>query len=111
LNAFSNVDLGRFTTYKKAYHALMLYLVKAQVKSTNLVLTEAKTTRVFVDGGFSKNSIYMNLLAREYPQVEVYAASMAQATAVGAALVIHQHWNSLPLPNDLIELRFFRARL
>ncbi|MGO1671042.1 MAG: FGGY-family carbohydrate kinase [Sphingobacterium sp.] len=109
LEAFSNVDLGRFGTFKEAYHALMLYLVKAQVKSTNLVLTEGKTTRVFVDGGFSKNSIYMNLLAREYPQVEVYAASMAQATAVGAALVIHPHWNSLPLPNDLIELRFFRA--
>jgi hypothetical protein len=51
----------------------------------------------------------MNLLAKEYPEVEVYAASMAQATAVGAALVIHEHWNSLPIPNDLIELRFFRT--
>lgn len=109
LDAFSQVDLNQFASYKEAYHALVLYLVKAQVKSTDLVVTSGGTRRIFVDGGFSRNAIYMNLLAREYPQMEVYAASMAQATAVGAALVIHEHWNRLPIPNDLIELRFFRA--
>jgi len=109
LDSFSKIDLNQIANYTEAYHSLMLHLVKAQVKSTNLIMNEGKITRVFVDGGFSKNSIYMNLLANEYPEVEVYAASMAQATAVGAALVIHEHWNSLPVPNDLIELRFFRA--
>ncbi|VTQ04732.1 FGGY-family carbohydrate kinase [Sphingobacterium daejeonense] len=109
MDAFANIDLNEFANYTEAYHSLMLHLVKAQVKSTNLIMNEGKITRVFVDGGFSKNSIYMNLLAKEYPEVEVYAASMAQATAVGAALVIHEHWNSLPIPNDLIELRFFRT--
>ena len=109
LDAFANIDLKEFANYTEAYHSFMLLLVKAQVKSTNLIMNEGKITRVFVDGGFSKNSIYMNLLAKEYPEVEVYAASMAQATAVGAALVIHEHWNSLPIPNDLIELRFFRT--
>ncbi|WP_156309310.1 FGGY-family carbohydrate kinase [Sphingobacterium endophyticum] len=109
LSAFSKIDLNGFSSYEEAYHSLMLHLVKAQVKSTNLVSQKGKITRVFVDGGFSKNLIYMNLLAKEYPEVEVYAASMAQATAVGAALVIHEHWNSLPIPNNLIELRFFRA--
>ncbi len=109
LGAFSTLDLSQFKNYTEAYHSLMLYLVKAQVKSTNLILNRGNITRVFVDGGFSKNYIYMNLLAKEYPEVEVYAASMAQATAVGAALVIHEHWNSLPVPNDLIELRFFRT--
>lgn len=33
----------------------------------------------------------MNLLAKVFPETEVYAASMAQASALGAALVIHQH--------------------
>lgn len=109
LDAFSKLDLNQFKDYKEAYHSFMLHLVKAQVRSTNLIMDEGKISRVFVDGGFSKNAIYMNLLAKEYPQVEVYAASMAQATAVGAALAIHEHWNTLPVPNDLIELRFFRA--
>ena len=109
LQAFAKLDLSEFPDFNFAYHVMIMHLVKAQIKSTNFILSEKKTTRIFVDGGFSKNLIYMNLLAQEYPQIEIYAASMAQATAVGAALVIHEHWNSLPVPNDLIELRFFRT--
>ena len=60
---------------------------------------------LFVDGGFGKNEIYMNLLAKVFPDMEVYAASVAQATALGAALAIHQDWNTQKLPLNLIELR------
>jgi sugar (pentulose or hexulose) kinase len=63
--------------------------------------------RIFVDGGFSKNLIYMNLMAQAFPAIEVFAASMAQATAMGAALAIHHKWNSQPVPGDLIELKMY----
>ncbi|MDH5825263.1 FGGY-family carbohydrate kinase [Sphingobacterium sp. SG20118] len=109
LKIFSKVDLGRYHDYEEAYHSLMLHLIKAQVESTRLVLDAKKVSRIFVDGGFSKNHIYMNLLAKEFPEVEVFGASMAQATALGAALVIHEHWNEKPIPNDIIELRYFRG--
>jgi hypothetical protein len=46
----------------------------------------------------------MKLLARAYPNLHVYAASVAQATAMGAALAIHKHWNTFSAPNDMIEL-------
>ena len=69
--------------------------------------TCADVKRIFVDGGFGKNPIYMNLLAAAFPDKEVFAASMAQATAVGTALAIHRHWNSKPLPNDIIELKYY----
>ncbi|MCW3114682.1 MAG: carbohydrate kinase, partial [Segetibacter sp.] len=65
--------------------------------------------RMFVDGGFSKNSIYMNLLAEAFPGMEVFAASMAQATALGTALAIHRSWNDKPVPNDLIELKYYSS--
>ncbi|MCT1523351.1 FGGY-family carbohydrate kinase [Sphingobacterium hotanense] len=109
LDAFGQIDLAQYANYEVAYHALILHLIKAQVVSTKLIQAGKKTTRIFVDGGFSKNNIYMNLLAHEFPEMEVYAASMAQATAIGAALVIHEHWNKQAVPNDLIEIRFFRA--
>jgi hypothetical protein len=35
----------------------------------------------------------MYLMSEAFPNIEVYAASVAQASALGAALVIHQHWN------------------
>jgi hypothetical protein len=49
----------------------------------------------------------MNLLAISFPGLEVYAASMAQATALGAALAIHTAWNKKPLPNTLIKLQYY----
>ncbi|MEI9908228.1 MAG: hypothetical protein WDO71_00255 [Bacteroidota bacterium] len=49
-----------------------------------------------MDGGFGKSPIYMHLLASSFPEIEVYAASIAQATSMGAALAIHDKWNHLP---------------
>ena len=81
--------------------------MRQQIRSTNLVLKGAYVKRIFVDGGFSKNPIYMYLLAEAFPHIEVYAASVPQASALGAALAIHQHWNSKELPADIIDLKLF----
>ena len=51
----------------------------------------------------------MNLLAKVFPTIEVFSASMAQASAVGAALVIHKEWNRKAIPNDIIELKYYSA--
>ncbi|OXA76477.1 Sugar (pentulose or hexulose) kinase [Flavobacterium aquidurense] len=105
---FQKRDLSTFKSYDIAYHQLMLDLVEQQVFSTNLVIHNSPVKKIFVDGGFSKNSIFMNLLAEAYPDVEVYAASMAQASALGAALAIHENWNPKPIQNDLIDLKFYK---
>ncbi len=104
---FATRNLASFATYKEAYHQLMLDIVAQQVASTNLILKGSTVKRLFVDGGFGKNKLYMNLLALAYPQLEVYAASMAQATALGAALAIHKSWNKKPVPNTLIQLQYY----
>jgi sugar (pentulose or hexulose) kinase len=65
----------------------------------------SKPKQIFVDGGFSKNDIYMSLLAETYFDKQVYASEIAQASALGAALVIHEHWNSKPIPQQLIALK------
>lgn len=109
LDAFGQVDLNNFADYVEAYHAFMLYLVEAQVASTRLILAAKRIQRIFVDGGFSKNNIFMSLLAKTFGNIEIYAASMAQATAIGAALVIHDQWNRQSVPSDIIELRYYRA--
>ena len=104
---FAERNLDDFENDEEAYHRLMLDIVKQQFVSTQLVLKGTSVKRIFVDGGFSKNSVYMNLLAARFPDIEVFAASMAQATAMGAALAIHHSWNHKPLPNDIIELKYF----
>lgn len=88
---------------------MMIDIVAQQVISTNLVLSETGVKRIFVDGGFSKNQIYMYLLSDAYPSIEIYAASVAQASALGAALVFHQHWNDKPFPSGILDNDYFVA--
>ena len=107
-SGFGQRDLTRFVHKEAAYHQLLMDIMVQQVASTRLVLTEnGPVNHLFVDGGFSRNSIYMHLLAEQFPEMSVFAASVAQATAVGAALSIHEHWNAQPIPSDLIALKFY----
>ncbi|MBW3545367.1 MAG: carbohydrate kinase, partial [Bacteroidetes bacterium] len=107
LGRFEQRELSHFATAEEAYHQLMLDLVMAQVQSTRLLLKNTAVKRIFLDGGFSKNGVFMNLLAAFFPEIEIYAASMAQATAVGTALAIHPAWNTKPLPTDIIKLAYY----
>jgi 1,6-anhydro-N-acetylmuramate kinase len=106
-SVFGQRDLHSFSADTEAYHQLMLDIAQQQYIATKRVLNGSTVKRIFVDGGFSKNAIYMNLLAALFPEIEIFAASMAQATAMGAALAIHSSWNNKPLPNDLIELKYY----
>lgn len=105
-SVFGQRDLADLETVEYAYHQLILDLMAQQVASTELVLRGSKPIeRLFVDGGFSKNPIYMTLLAQAFPHIQVYAASVAQASAMGAALAIHPHWNEKDVPTHLIDLK------
>jgi sugar (pentulose or hexulose) kinase len=106
---FDTRSLADFNNYDEAYHCLMLDIIQQQSLSTQLVIDGINVNRIFVDGGFSNNSIYMHLLALAFPQLEVYAASVAQATAMGAALAIHKQWNRLPVPADMVKLKYYRV--
>jgi sugar (pentulose or hexulose) kinase len=105
---FENRNLDKFKNYEVAYHQLIMDLILQQKLSTQLVIHNSPVKKIFVDGGFSKNSIFMNLLAQAFPEMEVYAASMAQASALGAALAVHSSWNPKPIQNDLIDLKFYK---
>jgi hypothetical protein len=45
----------------------------------------------------------MRLLARAFPAFEVYAAEVAQASALGAALMVYKG----EIPKNLIQLKRF----
>jgi len=106
-SSFNERDLNGFDSYEEAYHQLITDIIEQQVNSTKLVLNATDVKRIFVDGGFSKNSIYMHLLAEAFTGIEVYAATVAQASALGAALAMHGHWSSKPSPSDIIELKLY----
>ncbi|MFD1256207.1 FGGY-family carbohydrate kinase [Mucilaginibacter terrae] len=108
-SGFCNRDLAAFATDTEAYHQLMLDLASLQYQTTQLVLQGTDVKDIYVDGGFGKNEIFMSLLADLFPDVKVWAASVAQATAVGTALAIHKSWNNKALPNNLIQLKRYKT--
>jgi len=95
---------GAFKDYETAYHYYMNALMtKQQSAIGHLHLSGIRY--LLVDGGFSTNDVYMNLLARAFPEMDVYAADIAQASALGAAMAIHACWNEGPLPRNLVRLK------
>lgn len=106
-SVFGSRDISSFASYDEAYHFLILDIMNQQQASTQMVIQDTGVKRIFVDGGFGKNVVYMNLLAAAFPHLEVFAASVAQATAIGAALSIHKHWNTKTIPGDMIELKYY----
>jgi hypothetical protein len=107
-SVFAQRELADYESFEQAYHRLIMDIMEQQVVSTRLVLHGTEVKRIFVDGGFGRNQVYMHLLAAAFPHIEVFAASISQATAMGAALAIHSHWNSRPLPGDIIELKYYK---
>ena len=108
-SVFAERKLEDFLSYEEAYHQLIADIIVQQTRSTNIVLKGTPVKKIFVDGGFGNNPIYMQLLALAFPGIEVYAASVAQATAMGAALAIHKEWNPLPVPADMVKLKQYKA--
>ena len=107
-SVFGQRDLSGFKTFEEAYHRLLMDIMDQQRISTNRIMSPG-VKRIFVDGGFSRNPVYMHLLSEAFPSVEVFAAHIAKASAMGAAMAIHEHWNAGPLPTDIIELQYYGA--
>jgi sugar (pentulose or hexulose) kinase len=74
--------------FETAYHQAMIQLMDRQIDSLNLVLRGTAVRQIFVDGGFAQNPVFMGLLTARLPGFSIQAASVAQASALGAAMGI-----------------------
>jgi sugar (pentulose or hexulose) kinase len=108
-SVFATRNLSDFENDTEAYYQLIINLIQIQSASTSLILRDTGVKKIFVDGGFSRNSIFMHLLADAFPGIAIFAASMARASALGAALVIHDEWNTKPIPGNLVQLKHYPA--
>lgn len=100
---FSDEELNRCKDSTAAYHRMVFMLAMRQVASTRLTISTTPVSKVYVDGGFSKNTVFMHYLALLLPDLEVYSATMAQGTSLGCALAIHTSWNNNPEPTGFVK--------
>jgi sugar (pentulose or hexulose) kinase len=97
------VDLSVFNSYEEAYHQLLLDLVYLQALSLTLAKGSTDIEKVMITGGFCDNTLFMQLLASYFPEMSFYTSTLKRATAVGAALVLHRHWNDAQTLDHLFD--------
>ncbi len=85
----TNVEKKTFASFVEAYHQLVMDLVDLTVESIDLIIgKEDHTKNIYISGGFSKNPIFLKLMASRFPHKKVYTSEVANATSLGAALVL-----------------------
>jgi sugar (pentulose or hexulose) kinase len=87
---FGDVAQGKtpsfFADYEKTYAILTLSIAL----QTRVALARAgygEGMPVFIEGGFSRNEVYTNLIASLYPLAQVVLTNLKEASAFGAALL------------------------
>ena len=78
----------RYTSFEDAYHHLMMELVLLQVKSIQTAKGDMTIEKLFVDGGFSDNDIYIHLLSHHFRTMELRTTDSSLGSALGAAICI-----------------------
>ncbi|WP_248722513.1 FGGY-family carbohydrate kinase [Seonamhaeicola sp. ML3] len=77
-----------YSTFEDAYHHLMLELVKLQVENIERIADLEKIDRLYVDGGFSDNDIYIKLLSHYLRGMKLRTTKASLGSALGAAIAI-----------------------
>src|SRR5690606_10942112 len=76
------------SSYEEAYHHVMWGLVRLQVASVRLALGRSPIKKIFVDGGFVDNAMYISLLRHFLSDLTVEASHTPLGSAYGAARVL-----------------------
>ncbi len=77
-----------FTDFKTAYHQLVMELATEQVKSIKAAKGDSKIKRIYLDGGFSSNEIFVQLLSHHLRDMKLRTTSASLGSALGAAICI-----------------------
>jgi sugar (pentulose or hexulose) kinase len=84
-----SIEKDTFLSFEEAYHRLVMDLVDLTKESIELIIGKKdKTKKIYLSGGFSKNQIFLKLIASRFPEKRVYTSEVANATSLGAALVL-----------------------
>ena len=84
-----HIDFFQFKSFEAGYHHLMNELGKLTLDSIRLILPEKDDISIiYITGGFSKNSHFVNTIKDFFPDKKVYRSEISNSSALGAALVI-----------------------
>jgi sugar (pentulose or hexulose) kinase len=84
----NNWDLASFSSYEKAYHQLIFGLARMQVASLMLAKGATATKKVYIDGGFVHNKVFIRFLNALLEGYDLEFSDFPLGSAYGAALML-----------------------
>ena len=91
--SFSDKNMPKKTnysyhTFEHAYHQLMIELVQLQVQGIKKIADTQEIDRLYVDGGFTDNDLYIKLLSYYLRGMKLRTTKASLGSALGAAIAI-----------------------
>jgi len=83
-----HTQLNSFANMEEAYHQLVRYLVQWQLLSIKLVDPSDTIKDLIVVGGFTRNTVFLEILTRTMPNRNVLISDHPRASALGAAWLV-----------------------
>ena len=77
-----------YDNFDHAYHHLMIELVLLQVESIKIAAGNEPIEKLYIDGGFSDNDVYIKLLSHYLRNMELRTTNSSLGSALGAAIAI-----------------------
>lgn len=81
-------DPSSFSSFDEAYHHVIWGFVLLQIAAIRLAAGNTRFKKVYVDGGFIDNDIYIKLLRYYLPEYDLQVSDQPLGSSMGAALVL-----------------------
>lgn len=81
-------NLETFDTFEQAYHQLLIELMELQIDTIKKAIGNSKIKKIFIDGGFTDNDVFMKLMSHHFSSFKVLSTHSPLGSALGAAMVI-----------------------
>jgi L-fuculokinase len=78
----------RFTTYEEAYHRLLIEMMGHQARAIQLAAGSTPIRKLYLDGGFLQNEVFLNLLRKAFPAFEIIVSKAPLGSSLGAAMAV-----------------------
>lgn len=77
-----------FADFEDAYYSFLHELTEMQVASLQLVLNGTDVRKLYIDGGFNANPIFVEMLRDKLPGISIETTDFALGTALGAGMLV-----------------------
>ena len=98
----STSQLAAFESFEAAFHRLMIELMDEQLRSAQRAIGDTPVKKIYVDGGFADNEVYVNLAAQLFRPYKLRSTHLPQGSALGAALAV----SGKPVQTDLLKKQY-----